>query len=57
MVRLIHESFTVSLASDVTSRNLTLKYLAESMKENALAEVKLRKKRKSEKMEKPNVNS
>jgi hypothetical protein len=49
-------SFIVSLASDRIRRNLTFKYLAELIKENALAEKKLRKRKRPQAETKTNVN-
>jgi DNA-binding Lrp family transcriptional regulator len=49
-------SFIVSLAIDRIPRNLTFKYLAELIKENALAEKKLRKRKRPQAETKTSIN-
>jgi DNA-binding Lrp family transcriptional regulator len=52
----IQGSFIVSPARDITPRNLTFKYLAEFMKENAFAELKLRNRKRAGTETKTNIN-
>jgi hypothetical protein len=52
----IQGSFIISPASDIVLRNLTFKHLAELIKENALAERKLRKRKRPEMETKTNIN-